>query len=427
VTYLDEPRAPNAAPLAGVASLAEVDVGFFEVTGGCEGTGATVTVTVEVHVEGSLDAVPEQVWEQEPDDDPPPPEDKKYCYQPKQMEDGLHDYVRGDPFPWHSTWTLDPVDERGPPHWCFLPHGAHLDRAGHCVIADRNRAWELGSVEQSPQSRWHIDRWHIDYHGTPSRSTVLDRPVFLAGHRLIEGDPAYCLGERQPRIVGVWGTHVGAENWRFLADDPDSKDQDCEQGIPEENSCSRFGDFGEFHPSIVPLDRVLNHGQSGSGGLHDLGEAWHERLAAVEPCIGERECDEWVPPVAGWYQVRVEVDTHPATHRRSACPRTDTRGDCLERERGDVAWLYPHSPFCPTGTVAEGSLAGHEYRADKGKMDGDAEYRWYCYTQAPQPDDPDPDDYFPAPPRPDPVPLKSEPVRFVFDELIWVDAPYLGP
>jgi hypothetical protein len=417
VTYLDEPRAPNAAPLAGVASLAEVDVGFFEVTRGCRGTGATVKVTVEVHVEGSLDAVPAQVWEQEPDGDPPPPEDEKYCYQPKIRGDGSVDYGRAGADPWHSTWTLDPVDGRAPPEWCFLTLRKYLDRAGHCVLTVKTSNWRLGAVEQSPQSRWQLD-----WHGQPSRSTAGLRPVFLTGHRLIEGDPTYCRGERQPRIVGVWGTHVGAENWRFLADNPAGKDEDCDfQPVyPQEASCNHFGDFHNDNrrfdlDGFVPLDRVLNHRKTDPRNLHDLGEAWHDRLAAVEPCIGERECDEWVPPVPGWYQVRVEVDTHPATHRRSACPKK-TEQECRDPRRESS------TPFCPTGTVPEGKpAAGDEYKAYNRKLDGDDEYWWYCYTQAPDPDGDGPER---APP---PVPLMSEPVRFVFDELIWVDAPYLGP
>ena len=430
VTYIEPPRAPNAgvAPILGVASLSDVPVSFFERNGSvCDGTTGTVTVTIDVYG----DTPPEQFIEAlTPDRTPPDPGPEpttKKCYVPPSTS-GL-DANRSDsrytnaPFEWDAAfdWKLAPGDEvaREAPEWCFLPARNLLHEVGYCVPPRTHSVeFDLENTQPDSGSRWRAGRDASPQYSATGGYRAVERAaeLFLVGQRLTAGNAEMCEGSR-PRIVGVWGTHVGADNWRFSRIDTtvDKEKKDCGAGPhPPEHDC-RYSKFTSHDFRSGPLDLVSNLNQQSRDDQHDkersrhsLGAAWHARLAAVEPCVGEAECDVWVPPVPGWYQVRIEVH---ALERHMWHRCRDNQADPLARRRTCRA---AQTPLCAKD-VSDDPL-GPAIEAPQSDVFGNPADCSLIY--------PDPDGDGPLTQRREP--LESIETRFVFDELIWVEAPYLA-
>jgi len=419
VTYIEPPRAPNAgvAPILGAASLSDVPVSFFEVRDGegCEQTVATVTVRVDVYGESSPpDSLPAEVWDDsEPPAPPPPPPEEKQCYVPPRTSLSHERFTEAVEWSDQRRWSLAPDTDEGrkPPPWCFLPDRTQLAKGGYCIEPDSDpvrQDWVLQHTQPSYGSRWRAGADGSPPHRagqSPSaRPDDVTEELFLVGQGLTEGPDAICQGAR-PRIVGVWGTHVGAPNWRF--GERDSPDADClPYPEPREHSCD-YGRDPEGGSGF--LDQASNHvpglGIDPSGpslSHHSLGAAWHTSLAAVEPCVGESECDVWAPPVPGWYQVRIEVDA-PEVHRRH------------HRSHDHSIPPIDGQDYCPEGDAGTKGT----YINPRTRMPGDSDVWYYCYTQLPDTDGDGPEE------APEPVPVPAQGNPFVFDELIWVEAPYL--
>ena len=401
-TYVEAPRAPNA-PDVPALTTGDLPSGHFVANDLCAGADATVTVTVDVVGAANPLTIPEEVWNppEEPTATEPAPARK--CYDAVESA-------------WKDDWVLDPSDDT-PPAWCDKPQRAPADMPdGGCEGSKPNKwprvwheyanaenpegpegpleYWETDSSNETKwqhywgangganaQNCWNFDlpledylaqawllgcnrprieddykpqthvqssgtRWQdIIYRGQedplyedsviPTKGDgliLVGRPLGLDERELCEG----ATGESAPRIVGVWPTHVGADNWItgptsiLCAEDPASEAKDL--------ACT---------------------GSHAPGSL-ELGDWWHRLLDAVEPCVGAAECDLWVPPLAGWYQVRIEVAPPSLPMRsiarlasadkvvkRRVCedtgePDPDNPGETLKDcRRQDVMWTDP--------------------------------------------------------------------------------------
>ncbi|MXV91264.1 MAG: hypothetical protein F4121_09200 [Acidimicrobiia bacterium] len=367
-TYLESPRAPNAPDLVGVESSGDLAATHFAASTLCEGMTGTVTVTVNVYDDPSPPDIPEEVWEEDPATDrvrgP-----RLRCYDREQGG-------------WAQNWRLAPAsaDDRLAPSWCDLPPRSAMfgaDGRYRCQ-GTRPDTYSGGKVGPAPESRWYSAMHLGAFEETGWVRVGADR-LFLVGHRLTEGAGAMC-NDAHTRIVGVWPTHVGAENWIM-------------RGARQDDPCTEeygFDTYGE--ESCVASQGML--WQSGPSG--GLGDSWHWELDNVEPCVGEAECDVWVPPVPGWYQVRIRLQA----------PRTTM---VFGRDDHDIChdvYLDIHGP--PQFTT--GSEITMRPLDTNNDLDWTCEVSWRSYY-------PEEAHHVERP--------MSRGVNLVFDELIWVEEPYL--
>ena len=352
-TYVEPPRAPNA-PHAPALTTGDLPSHHFVATDLCVGADAEVTLTINVYGTANPPDVPEEIWEESAAEPPDVTTGPRKCFDDANKT-------------WKDDWFLDPADDawRDPPSaWCDVPQrvpadlpddvgtcgqlAARWQRVWHRYATttpknwqtdaywqgdthdeaewweywDRNwdscwlpewrdyltQDWLEGCQRTRPTDTWlgrddigdgallvgsEWTRWqNAPYRGrwTSEGGTLWfwefsGASLITVGRPLIEADREVC--ERaKPRIIAVWGTHVGAPNWITGPGGGPCTDA-------HDSSCA------DTHGAAMSHDGDAQH----------LGDGWHQRLADVEPCIGEAECDVWVPPIPGWYQVRIEVVT----------------------------------------------------------------------------------------------------------------------
>ena len=364
-TYVEAPRAPNAPATVAALRTADVPSHHFVARTACGGADGTVTFDIDVY--GVANRPPSNVGNVlQPPSTTPPPAPVRKCY--RFFKRDPNDPTERAKV-WQADWDVDPT-KRDAPTWCDLPQRIPADvpdplpnlptshmlaekrkwheyaiggaAPGSDVNPETNQYWttdesgetdwrtywrQIWRAEPVPAvrqeklklldqdwlegcqrnrpaddwpQRWSHDDQMVGSAASRWRSTRASGTYMWAGYFLTEqgygGDDlilvgfplalkaaALCEGAT-PRIVGVWGTHVGADNW-ILG--------------PDGGSCTWEWPVEKLHDRTCTTSRGSRN--------QDLGDEWHRRLAAVEPCIGAAECDAWVPPMPGWYQVRIEV------------------------------------------------------------------------------------------------------------------------
>ena len=376
-TYVESPRAPNAPDLVGVESSADLPATYFEATTLCAGMTGTVTLTVDVYDDPNPPDIPEPVWEAPPD----------------EIQSGLgeellcHDGYTGDWVP--GGWRLRPWADAGraAPSWCHLPPKGEVtgNPTWYCQFT-RPSTYSLGKVAPAAESRWYSAMHVGSFSGGQWESFEQDR-LYLVGQRLTEGAGEMC-NDARTRIVGVWPTGSGVDNWILKGAD---KDQPCTEA-------TGYDTYGEA--SCRASQGMLWQTQTG-----DLGDAWRAKLDAVKPCVGEAECDTWVPPVPGWYQVRIELDAPRTLLLFNYTWATDCRSAF---SWGTLGW----PPWDQRVGIDQTNVVRYGTRQDN---------LGYCDVRREVHVGPGPFDFakrwFVA---------YSRAFRLVFDELIWVEQAYLG-
>ena len=366
-TYVESPRAPNAPNLPGIESSENLPARYFEATTLCAGTSGTVTLSVDVYEadDPGLPLIPEEVWETTFEDEFGASR-RARCYD-------------RDSGSW-SFWTLNPgaAADRMAPSWCDLPPREEVIGLSGRYLCQPTRpdTYVQGRVAPAAQSRWHsalhVGAFDLDAGGWVR---VGDDLLYLVGHRLTPNDGEMC-DNAVTRIVGVWPTHVGADNWIL-------------RGADSDQPCTRENGYDLYGETSCLASQGNLWQQSLTGGL---GSAWHAQLDRVEPCVGEAECSTWVPPVPGWYQVRVELDA-PSTQLifPPLVPGCEDAFDFLYNDPGNGN--YVTTPIM----VGVGEWTCRKTYRDYVNWDG----RWVSITP------------------------QSRGGRLVFDDLIWVEGPYL--
>ena len=391
-TYVESPRAPNA-PHVPALTTGDLPSHHFVATDLCVGADAEVTLTIDVYGDANPPDPDLEIWEEPILEPPDLTTGPRKCYDTANKK-----WTQDD-------WVLDPAYDawRDPPgSWCDIPQrvpadfpevgqtgpywkriwqqyaagelnttaggywtGPESDLAdwkdywrdddnfqSHWPAEQRDwldEDWLEGCQRTRPTDTWigrdHIGggailvgsegtRWqNAPYRGQRSSGGGVDggwsysgANLITVGRPLIEEDRAVCEGAK-PRIVAVWGTYVGAANWITGPGGGPCTDA-------HDRSCA------DTHGA------AMSHGDD----LQHLGDGWHKRLLDVEPCIGEAECNVWVPPIPGWYQVRIEVVT-PSVRMRALAGDVPQRDTIVTREICED--VVKPDPDDPDRTVCE--------------------------------------------------------------------------
>lgn len=380
-TYLESPRAPNAPAGFPFESTAQLPSQHFVATTLCDGTTGTVTLSIDVYGVASPPDVPDEVWEDSPGGGGGTTR-RIQCYA-RDLEG------------WAPKWRLSPHIERfrEAPSWCHLPARSAVmgwDGDWHCQRTYPD-TFSTGKVRPATSASW-TSALHIAEFGTDGWERSGDDPLFLVGHGYTVPDGEMCR-DSTAQIVGVWPTHVGADNWILRGSDSDRicTEADGYDQYAEASCLASQGALWEVSPT------------------EGLGEAWHARLAEVEPCVGEVECASWVPSVPGWYQVRVEL----------RAPRTELVATGPAGGLVEGTWLWNCTQaFWHIKLGRQPSISWQGSLVD-AKNQGGIPWLKTCIVRW---------DSFDA--NFNPIRKREKPysrgTTFVFDELIWVEEAHFG-
>lgn len=394
--YAEEPRSPNVPASVRAARTVDIPSQHFVANTGCIGAQGTVSLGIDVY--NATRTPPQTVSNVISPPPAPPPSPPRKCF--KDFKRDASNAAETEKVWRANDWSVDPAGGRDAPEWCDKPQrlpydlpyvtlpsgdalpiewyeyaqgsawpagasfwsgtdhdesswktywGNRLTGATYKPTRDsiNNEDWLEGCQRARPSDSWDTwafapagSRWAeapyaLDWQGRHWRPHPRSEDLVTVGHPLVEEALEVCEGAA-PRIVGVWGTHVGAANW-IMGPSGD----ECEATYDSQRG-RWIGDLLCEYSHGAQFARVVG----GKTVKHHLGDEWHRRLADVEPCVGEAECDAWAPPIPGWYQVRFDVVPPRAVmHEYSSIPkdRVDSSKD-VPVTRDYCATVDPQDP-----------------------------------------------------------------------------------